>query len=123
MPHDNLGDLPIEEVLNQVQGLAAVASQAQVQSVGALGARLTIEVSRALLELSRNVFTAKKQLVERMDSLTAEIKTASDSMNRAAVESSKQTAAMVKWTRTLVIVTAVYTLITGGLLWATIVSR
>lgn len=34
MSHDDLRERSIEEVLDGVQGLAAVASQSQIQSVG-----------------------------------------------------------------------------------------
>ena len=41
----NLRDRPMEELVDEVQGLAAVGSQAQVQSIAALAARCTIDVS------------------------------------------------------------------------------
>ena len=119
MKYDKLRDHSIEDLVNGVQALASVASQSQVQSIAALGGRLTIEVSEGLNNLSGTLFTAKKQLVERMDALTTEIKSASMSMDNASREASKQTAAMVRWTRILVIVTGIYTLLTGGLLVAT----
>lgn len=37
-------------------------------------------------------------------------------ISRASTETSKQTEALVRWTKVLVLVTGAYTLITGGLL-------
>src|SRR5262245_48264792 len=99
MKYDNLRERSIEDLVNNVQALASVASQSQVQSVAALGARLTIEIAGGLSDLSGNIFTAKRQLVERMDSLTTEIKAAASSMDNASREASKQSAALVHWTR------------------------
>ena len=70
MKYDDPRSKSMEELLSQVQALATVASQSQVQSIAALGARLTIELSSGLTELSDSVFAAKRQLVERMDALT-----------------------------------------------------
>jgi hypothetical protein len=113
--YDDLKRQPIEDLVNQVQGLASVASQSQVQSIAALAARLTIELSAGLDQLSNMVFTAKKQFVDRLDGLTAEIHATQLEISKASTEASAHTAALVRWTKVLVIVTGAYTLITGGL--------
>ena len=105
----NLRERPIEELLNDVQALASMATQSEVQSIAALGARLTVELSGCIQELSGNLVIAKKQLVERLDTLTTEIA-------KSSTESSAHTSALVRWTIVLVVVTGIYTLITGGLL-------
>lgn len=121
MNYDDLRDLSLEDALNQVTDLGTVAHERQVQSVGALGARLTIEVADVVRDLSGTVFTAKKQLIQRLDHLTGEIQTAHQVVSKASDAASKQTAALVRWTRVLVFVTIAYTLITGGLLIVAII--
>lgn len=116
MPYDDLRKESIEGLVNNVQALASVASQGQVQSLAALAGRLTIEVSDSLRGLSENLFTAKKQMVERMDHLTGELKTLNVGLKDSSDQAEKHTKALVLWTKVLVGVTAAYTLITGGLL-------
>lgn len=116
VPYDDLRKESIEGLVNNVQALASVASQGQVQSLAALAGRLTIEVSDSLSGLSGNLFTAKKQMVERMDQLTAELKNLHLGLKESSDQAEKHTRALVLWTRVLVGVTAAYTLITGGLL-------
>jgi hypothetical protein len=116
VPYEDLRKESIEGLVNNVQALASVASQGQVQSLAALAGRLTIEVSESLRGLSENLFTAKKQMVERMDHLTAELKTLNVGLKDSSNQAEKHTEALVLWTKVLVGVTAAYTLITGGLL-------
>jgi len=97
MVYDDLKSQPIEKFLNEVQGLASVADESQVRSILALVARCTIEVSDRLTQLSTE-------------------------LERSSDIASQHTAALVRWTRVLVFVTAAYTLLTGGLLLATIFS-
>ena len=98
MEYKNLKDQPIEDVLNQVQGFAAMASESQVRSMAALLARCTIEVAASLGQVWGGLFDVKKALVN------------------ASVESAQQTAALVRWTKVLAWMTGAYTIITGGLL-------
>jgi hypothetical protein len=120
VPYDDLRKESIEDLVNKVQALASVASQGQVQSLAALAGRLTIEVSESLRDLSGNLFTAKRQMVERMDLLTAELKTLNVGLQQSSEHAEEQTKALVLWTKVLVGVTAAYTLITGGLLFVAI---
>lgn len=105
MDYKRLREQPIEDVLEQVQGLQAVADKSAVQSVGALVARCTIEVAGSLGNVWAGLHDVKKTL------------------SQASAEASAQTAALVRWTKVLVIVTIAYTMITGGLLLVAILSR
>jgi len=118
VPYDDLRKETIEGLVNNVQALASVASQGQVQSLAALAGRLTIEVSDSLRDLSGNVFTAKKQMVERMDSLTAELTTLHVGLKESSVQAEKHTKALVIWTGALVVVTFAYTVISALQLYA-----
>lgn len=71
MAYENLHELSIEDVLNQVQGLQAVADKGQVQSLGALLAKCTIEVGTDL-----------KTVAAELQSTGAEIRSFSDSTTR-----------------------------------------
>ena len=127
MEYKNLKDEPIEAFVNNVQQLAAVASQAQVQSVAALLARLTIETAGSLENVWAGLHDVKKALVESSGRLERTLADASGRVEKAVIDasdgSSKQTAALVRWTKVLVVATIVYTLITGGLLIATILKN
>lgn len=113
----DLGEKSIDDVVNEVQMLAAVASQPQVRSVAAVVGRCTIELAQTMRELSGTVFTAKQHLTERLDQLNSRLDRVREEMAAASREASKYTAALVFWTKVLVGVTAVYTLITAGLLF------
>jgi hypothetical protein len=88
----------------------------QSQTVGRLAAACTIEMAKSLDQVSVSLFDVKKSMAERLDKLTNQMATSSE-------EASQQTAAMVRWTRTLVWLTGAYTLVTGGLLVVAILSR
>lgn len=83
-----------------------------------MGQNDPVDIGSAVADLSGNIFVAKKQLVDRLDSLTGVICSMQQEMARASVESSRQTEALVWWTRVLAVLTGVYTLLTGGLLIA-----
>jgi outer membrane murein-binding lipoprotein Lpp len=118
-----LGAKSIDEVVNEVQALAAVASQPQVRSVAAVLGRCTIELAQSVNQLSGTVFVAKQQLTERLDQLNTQLERSREEMAAATREAGKYTAALVFWTKVLVGVTAIYTLITGGLLFVALKSR
>ena len=107
--YDDLRSRPLEDLVNNVQQLTAVASRPQVQSVAALAARCVIELSDSLGQTSGAIFQTKKTLAIHLPALTEGLKTAS-------AEASRQTAALVRWTKVLVFVTLAYVLMTGGLL-------
>lgn len=111
MAYRNLKDQSIEDVLNQVQGLMTVADQSAIQSVGALAARLTIEMAGMLQNVFDGLHNGKKTLSEVR-------RTLSD----ASIEASSHTAALVRWTKVLAWLTGAYALLTGGLLVATILK-
>jgi hypothetical protein len=123
LPYDDLRKESIEGLVNNVQALQAVASQGQVQSLAALAGRLTIEVSDSLKGLSGNLFVAKKQVVERMDLLTAELKVLNLGLQKSSAQAEKLTQGLVFWTKVLVYVTAAYTIITGGLLFVAMYGK
>jgi len=114
--YENLRAQPIEEVLNSVQDLATVASRDQVQSVMALVARCTIEVGDRLAQLSADIHQAQKILGTRLSELNAELERSRSEMARASEIAAERTAALVRWTKVLVFVTAAYAILTGGLL-------
>lgn len=120
--YNDLKNQSIEALLNDVQDLATVGTKGQIQSVAALAARLVIELSSGLGDVSATVITAKKQLVDRMDQLTAELATLRTSFKQASDDAGAQTRALVRWTKVLVFVTGVYTVITGGLLVAALIK-
>ncbi len=66
MEDKNLQSVPIEDLVNQVQALAAVASEPQVRSVAALAARCTIELVGSVGQLWAGLFDVKKSLAERL---------------------------------------------------------
>ena len=85
----------IDELVGNVKRTGHVD---QVQSVAALGARCAIALTGALGQVWDALFDVKRTLAT------------------ASTEASKQTAALVKWTKVLAFATAAYTVITGGLL-------
>lgn len=109
-----LSDQSIEEIVAKIDN--AAYSRPELSAMAILAARLTLELTGGVRELSGNVFIAKKQLVERLDALTTEIKSAQIEMAKSSAEASQQTKSLVRWTRTLVWATIAYTVITGGLL-------
>ena len=70
MAYENLRSMPLEEVLDGVQALASVASQSQVQSVGALLAKCTIEVGTDLNAVAAELKNTSAQIKEFNDSTT-----------------------------------------------------
>ena len=115
MDYDDLRKQSIEELVNNVQQLSAVASKPQVQSVAAVAARCVIELSDSMRETAGTIFQMKKTLATDLPTLTKELKA-------AASEASQQTAALVRWTKVLVFATITYVVITAGLLIAAILS-
>ena len=109
MDYNDLRSRPIEDLVNNVQQLAAVASKAQVQSVAALAARCVTELSDSLGQTSGAIFQTKKTLAIQLPALT-------EGLNTASAQASEQTGALVRWTKALVFVTIAYVLMTGGLL-------
>jgi hypothetical protein len=114
--YKNLQAQSVEDLLNQVQGLAAVASEPQVRSVAALAARCTIELAAGMGQLSAGLFDAKRLLADRLTELSTELRAFKTEVANASTQATAQTQALVLWTRVLVGVTALYTLLTGGLL-------
>ncbi len=111
MDPNDLRSQSLEELVSQIR---ATTPQAQAQSVGGLAARCTIELAKSL-QVSLSLFDVKKGMVQRLDTLTTELSTAS-------TEASKQTAALVRWTKVLAWMTGAYTVVTGGLLIVAILS-
>ena len=123
MRYQDLRSKSLEDVVNEVQALAAVASESQVRSIAAVAARCTIELADGMRGLSDVAFTAKKQIVERLDALGTQIKAHEHALTSASNETSAQTKVLLKWNKALVIVTGVYTLVSFLLLIATVVTR
>ena len=123
MPDQQLRSKSLDDVVNGVQALAAVASAPQVKSIAAVAARCAIEFADSIKALNDMVFTAKKQMVERLDALGAQIKAHEQAMTAASEETSRQTQTILSWNRALVIVTGIYTLISFSLLLVTILRK
>ena len=70
MAYENLRSASIEDVLNGVQNLAAVGSKPQVQSVGALLAKCTIEVGTDLKAVAADLRGAGAEIKAFNDSTT-----------------------------------------------------
>jgi hypothetical protein len=81
-----------------------------------LDALLIEELTSGLKQLSADINHAKKILADNLTPLTGELLRLRDGLNNSSAIASQQTAALVKWTRTLVWVTGAYTLIAGGML-------
>ncbi|MGH7593566.1 MAG: hypothetical protein ACRELE_06915 [Gemmatimonadales bacterium] len=118
----HLSTQSIENILSRFDEVAASQGPA-VPAVAALSARLTRELTGSLNGLTDMVFTAKRQMVERMDALAVEIKSAQLAMGQASREASETSKALVKWTKVLVAATIAYTVITGGLLLVAILHN
>lgn len=117
MPDDKLRTQSIEDLLNRVQSLAAVASKDEVQSVMAVVARCTLEIGDALKQLSADIQHAQKILGTRLSELNDQLQRTQSEMSAASEVTSKHTAALVKWTKVMAVATALYAVLTGGLLF------
>ena len=106
--------------MNEVQQIASVGSQQQIQSVAAVAARCTIALADGMADLSGMAFTAKQQIVDRLDKLSARLEAHENALKAASNDASAQTRNLLGWNKALVIVTGVYTLISFGLLLATV---
>ena len=106
----SLKDRSIEDVLSEIR------VEGWPKPIGALAARLTIEMAGSLGNVWAGLHDVKKALLQSSEKLEKALVDASDSSGR-------QTAALVRWTKVLVIATIAYTLLTGGLLVATILKN
>jgi hypothetical protein len=113
----------IKEALNRVQGLSAVASKDQVQSVMEVVLRCTLHLGDGMEQLSLDIHKAKEILGKRIEELTGELKGANGQISRASEEASRQTAALVKWTKWLMFMTAGYAVFTAALVIVTILTK
>lgn len=98
---------PIEELIRAVEGQYIDAGV--MKAAARLAARLTFDLANTLGEVRAGLFDVKKSLVEQGSGLTT-------ALSAASTQASQQTDALVRWTKTLVLVTGAYTFITGGLL-------
>jgi len=112
----NLRDQTIEDLLYRVDGLAAVASKDQVQSIMAVIARCTTELADQAKQLSADINSAKEAFVPALGELITELKQTRLEISKASYSTSEGTKALVKWTKALVCVTIVYAAATLGML-------
>jgi len=89
------------------------AERAQIDAI------LVEELSKQLSQLSTSIFDVQKILGTRIQELSGEMSQTRQEMSRASETATEQTTALVIWTRRLVLVTVLYTLITGCLLAVT----
>ncbi len=122
MEYNNLRDQRIEDLLNGVQGLAAMAAKDEVQSIMALVARCTLEIGDALTKLSGDIQQAEGILGRRLSELSDQLQQTRSEMATAAEAAENHTAALVKWTRVLAFLTGVYAVLTGGMLIVALVG-
>lgn len=94
MDYKNLREHKIEELLKEVPG----SSEGQTRSLMAVVGRCTIEVGDRLCELTGELGKFRSELAA------------------ASEASSKQSGALIRWSKVLAFVTFLYTLITAGLL-------
>jgi hypothetical protein len=110
-------DRSLAQLLEEVQGLQTVADAGQVRSIMAVVAKCTQELGASLGAVAGGLFDAKRLLADRLTELSTELRALKTEVATASTQASAQTQALVFWTRVLVGVTALYTLLTGGLLF------
>src|SRR5204863_7050319 len=109
-------DRSLAQLLNEVQGLQTVADAGQVRSIMAVVAKCMQELGASLGAVAGGLFDAKRLLADRLTELSTELRAFNTAAAAASTQASAQTQALVRWTKVLVLVTALYTFITGGLL-------
>jgi hypothetical protein len=117
MATQNPLDRPLAQLLEEVQGLQTVAAPGEVRSVMAVVAKCTQELGASLGQVAGGLFDAKRLLADRLTELSTEVRALKTEVATASTQATAQTQALVLWTRVLVGVTALYTLLTGGLLF------
>lgn len=123
MQYTNLREQSIEDVLNQVQALQAMASEGQVRSVAAIAARCAIEVGDRVHELSSSISAAQEVFGTGLAELNSQLHRARAEMATASNEASNRTKALVRWTRVLAVATGAYVIMTGLLVLVTVLSQ
>lgn len=101
----DLRETPLEEMVEDVSQMAAGGREFDPRPRAALDARLAIEVSKSLDNLTLGVHTENKHLVERADQLTRQLGKVEDALREASEASSRQQWALIICTAMLVIVT------------------
>lgn len=74
-------------------------------------------VSVGLDQVSADIEHAQEVLGTRLTELATEIKSTRETMNTSSREMAALTSALVRWTRVSVVVIAIYTVLTGVLVW------
>lgn len=113
MSQPNLRDRSIDELLKNIAGLSAVGTNTQMQSIMAIPAWCTLEITDKMTHLSATIDNAQVQLSIRFNKLNNELSNYRDEMAKASQAASDQSRAMVYWTKALVAVTAVYAIVTA----------
>lgn len=90
------------------------AARAKVDTI------LVGNLAHQLAQLSADLNQAQLIFGERLSELSGELVRTREQMSRSSEVASQQASALVKWTRAIVIVTAIYVLIAGGQLLATL---
>ena len=110
----------IEDLLSEIR------VEGWPKPIGALAARLTIEMAGSLENVWAGLHDVKKALMQSSAKVEKTLGESSAKLEKiladASKGSSKQTAALVTWTKVLVFATIAYTLLTGGLSIATILK-
>jgi hypothetical protein len=120
MQYANLRDQSIEDVLNQVQGLQAMAPEGQVRSVAAIAARCAIEVGEGVDRLSGAMTTVATTFGVRLGELNTQLDAARSEMAAASRDASEQTKALVRWTKVLAFATGAYVVVSAILVAVTV---
>lgn len=78
---------------------------------------LTDEVNQRLDQVSGDIQHAQKILGNKLEGLAKEIQLTREAMNSSSNQLAALTSALVRWTRVSVVVIAIYTVLTGVLVW------
>jgi len=99
--------------------LASLTGTAEAQAAARLTAKCTVEIAKSLDQLSLTIHTSKVHLIEHLDGLVREMASTRAEMKEASSQASRQANALVTWTKVLAVVTAIYALLTGILVYVT----
>jgi hypothetical protein len=123
----DLRDKSIDDLVNAVQTSVLAPSSNNPQSIMAVVARCTIELSdradqlsKGINQVSKDINNAKRAFLEMFADLTTQLKKTHESISAGSAEASRGTEALVRWTRVLVFATIAYVVITGLLLLASV---
>lgn len=84
-----------------------------MQSVLAVPVRCTIDIATQLGNAAAGLHDVKKTVHTKVDELNSKVTALTDAITSASAQSSNQANAVIWWSKALVLVTVVYTLVTA----------